>query len=73
MVEPILAAGCVTMPASREGRGKSMLALAIAAAVGHGAEIVGMPIDAPGRVLYVDAENGEREAHRRVHGLSVKQ
>ena len=27
---------------------------------------------APGRVLYIDAENGEREAHRRVHGLNVK-
>ncbi len=31
-----------------------------------------MPTTAPGRVLYVDAENGEREAHRRVHGLNVK-
>jgi predicted ATP-dependent serine protease len=26
----------------------------------------------PGRVLYIDAENGEREAHRRVRGLCVK-
>lgn len=69
--EPLLARGCVTMLAGREGQGKSMLALALAAAIGHGATVVGMACEA-GRVLYVDAENGEREAHRRVHGLGVK-
>jgi hypothetical protein len=72
-VEPILALGCVTMLAGREGRGKSMLALAIAADVGRSSEhIAGMPILDSAKVLYVDAENGEREAHRRVHGLDVK-
>ncbi|MDP9346371.1 MAG: AAA family ATPase [Actinomycetota bacterium] len=70
-VEPLLARGCVTMIAGREGTGKSMLALALGAAIGHGASIAGLDCRA-GRVLYVDAENGEREAHRRVRGLGVK-
>jgi putative DNA primase/helicase len=68
VVEPLLAQGCVTMLAGREGTGKSMLALAMAAAIGHGADVAGLGCR-PGRVLYVDAENGEREAHRRIHGL----
>jgi hypothetical protein len=74
VVEPILARGCVTMLAGREGRGKSMLALAIAAAIGRATEtlgIAGMSVGISGHVLYIDAENGENEAHRRVHGLSV--
>lgn len=70
IVEPILAASCVTMLAGREGTGKSMLALALAAAIGHGASVAGLECKA-GRVLYVDAENGEREAHRRIRGLGV--
>jgi hypothetical protein len=71
IVEPILAAGCVTMLAGREGQGKSMLALALASAIGHGAAVAGLDCES-GRVLYIDAENGEREAHRRVRGLCVK-
>jgi SpoVK/Ycf46/Vps4 family AAA+-type ATPase len=71
VVEPLFVAGCVTMIAGREGTGKSMLALALAAAIGHGSSIAGMDCQ-PGMVLYVDAENGEREAHRRVRGLGVK-
>ena len=75
VVEPILARGCVTLLAGREGRGKSMLALALAAAIGRATlllDVAGMPVGLGGHVLYIDAENGEREAHRRVHGLSVK-
>ena len=71
IVEPLLATGCVTMLAGREGQGKSMLALALASAIGHGANVAGFDCQ-PGRVLFVDAENGEREAHRRVRGLGVK-
>jgi RecA-family ATPase len=71
VVEPILVAGCVTMLAGREGQGKSMLALALASAVGHGSTVPGLDCES-GRVLYIDAENGEREAHRRVRGLCVK-
>jgi hypothetical protein len=75
VVEPILARGCVTMIAGREGRGKSMLALALAAEIGRGTlllDVAGMPIGLSGHVLYIDAENGEREVHRRVHGLEVE-
>jgi hypothetical protein len=71
VIEPLLVAGCVTMVAGREGQGKSMLALALASAIGHGASIAGLDCQA-GTVVYVDAENGEREAHRRVRGLGVK-
>jgi hypothetical protein len=74
IVEPILARGCVAMLAGREGRGKSMLALALAAAIGRASfllDVAGMPVAVSGLVLYVDAENGEHEAHRRIHGLEV--
>jgi hypothetical protein len=70
IVRSLLVAGCVTMLAGREGQGKSMLALGLAAALGHGEAIAGMEC-LPGTVLYVDAENGEREAHRRVHGVGI--
>jgi 5S rRNA maturation endonuclease (ribonuclease M5) len=75
VLEPVLVEGCVTMLAGREGRGKSMLALAIAAALGRGAlllDVAGMPVGLGGRVLYIDAENGEPEIHRRLHGLDVQ-
>ena len=75
VLEPMLVEGCVTMLAGREGRGKSMLALAIAAALGRGAlllDVAGMPVGLGGRVLYIDAENGEPEIHRRLHGLDVQ-
>jgi hypothetical protein len=75
VLEPMLVEGCVTMLAGREGRGKSMLALAIASALGRGAQLLdvaGMPVGLGGRVLYIDAENGEREIHRRLHGLDVR-
>lgn len=68
---PLLARGAVTMLAGREGQGKSMLALALGAAIGHGSTVAGIRCER-GRVLVVDAENGEREAHRRVRGLGVK-
>lgn len=71
LAEPVLVRGMVTMLAGREGQGKSMLALALGAAIGHGATVAGIKCE-PGRVLVVDAENGEREAHRRVRALGVK-
>lgn len=70
LAEPLLVRGYVTMLAGREGQGKSMLALAVAAAVGHGANVAGLDCQ-EGRVLYIDAENGANEAHRRIRGLSV--
>jgi hypothetical protein len=70
-VDPLLVDGMVTMLAGREGEGKSMLALALAAAIGTGAtSLAGMKC-AQGRALVVDAENGERECHRRLKGLGI--
>jgi AAA domain len=60
--------GALTMLAGREGEGKSLLALALASAVTRGAEVAGFACKR-GRALIVDVENGEHEAHRRVHGL----
>lgn len=71
IAEPLLARGAVTMLVGREGHGKSLLALALAAAIGHGTSVAGIAC-APGRVLLIDAENGEAEIHRRVLGLGVK-
>jgi energy-coupling factor transporter ATP-binding protein EcfA2 len=71
IAEPLLARGAVTMLVGREGHGKSLLALALAAAIGHGSSVAGIACT-PGRVLLIDAENGEAEIHRRVLGLGVK-
>jgi hypothetical protein len=60
--------GALTMLAGREGEGKSLLALALASAVTRGTETAGFACK-PGRALIVDVENGEHEAHRRVHSL----
>jgi hypothetical protein len=72
LVEPLLARGMTTMLAGREGQGKSMLALAIGAALGHGTPFIAGLHCKQAKVLVVDAENGEREAHRRIKGLGVK-
>jgi len=69
--KPLLVDGCVTMLAGREGQGKSMLALALAAAIGDGATVAGIECG-HGRTLIADAENGEPEAWRRVYGLGVR-
>ena len=71
-VEPMLARGCTTMLAGREGRGKSLLALALAAGSGRGENVAGMVTNGSLRTLYVDAENGPQEAHRRIYGLCVE-
>lgn len=71
LAEPLVIAGSVTLLAGREGLGKSMLALALAAAIGRADTVAGIKCS-PGRVLYVDAENGQSEAHRRIHGLKVR-
>lgn len=71
IAEPLLVRGTVTMLVGREGQGKSMLALVLAAAIGHGDTVAGIDCR-PGRVLMIDAENGEAEIHRRVRRLGVK-
>jgi hypothetical protein len=69
--KPLLVNGCVTMLAGREGQGKSMFALALTAAIGDGTTVAGIDCER-GTTLIVDAENGEMEAWRRVHGLGIR-
>jgi KaiC/GvpD/RAD55 family RecA-like ATPase len=70
IVEGLVARGMVTMIHGAPGLGKSMLALALASAVVRGVPFMNNPTS-KGRVLYIDAENGEGEAHRRIRGLGI--
>jgi hypothetical protein len=47
------------------------VALGMAAVAPEGGEVAGIEVEGS-RVLIVDAENGDREIHRRVHGLGLK-
>lgn len=70
IVEPLCARGAVTLLTGREGEGKSMLALAIAAAALTGETVADLR-GTQTEVLYVDAENGERVIAERLHLLGV--
>jgi predicted ATP-dependent serine protease len=60
--------GAVTMLAGREGLGKSLLGYALASATTTGSSVAGIECR-EGSALYVDAENGAQEIHRRVQGF----
>ena len=65
LAEGVWARGKLTMFGGREKRGKSLVQLAlIVCMVSGGGEVAGIKVKS-GRVLLVDAENGEREIHRR--------
>lgn len=70
IVEGIAARSAVTMLHGDAGLGKSMFALAAAVAVTRGAPFMNHPTRV-GRVLYIDAENGQGEAHRRIRALGL--
>lgn len=70
IVEDVLVRGCLTLLAGREGAGKSLLSLALGAGVLRGDESSPFPAR-PGRVLLIDAENGDGELHRRVRALGL--
>lgn len=63
--------GGVTMLSGSPGVGKSMLALMLGVSIVNGERFLD-DATAHGRVLYVDAENGSAEAHRRIHGLGLR-
>ncbi len=71
VVDGLVARGCLTLLAGREGVGKSMLAAALGVSVASGGGRVGPLTCHAGSALIVDAENGEREAHRRIRGLGL--
>ncbi len=52
------------------GLGKSLLSLSLATAVRHGEQLAGIDC-VEGTTVYLDAENGEHEIHRRVHTLGL--
>ena len=52
------------------GDGKSLLALALTASIAHGGELAGIACE-QGATVYLDAENGEHEIHRRIHTLGL--
>lgn len=70
IIEGLVVRGALTVLNGREGEGKSLLAMALAAGVALGENQAGMDCRA-GKVLIVDTENGEYETHRRVHALGL--
>ncbi len=70
IAEGLVAREAVTMIHGAAGLGKSMLALALSAAVLRGGAFMHHPTTR-GRVLYIDAENGQGEAHRRLRGIGI--
>lgn len=69
LLRGMIARGVLTAITGREGEGKSLVALAFAAAIASGrSDVAGIPC-AAGRTLILDAENGEQEIWRRVRAL----
>jgi KaiC/GvpD/RAD55 family RecA-like ATPase len=71
VAEGLLVRGCVTLLAGREGLGKSLFSLALAAGIITGDDTGPFPASTAGRVMVVDGENGESEIHRRLRALGL--
>jgi KaiC/GvpD/RAD55 family RecA-like ATPase len=70
LAPPILPRAALTALYAPGGDGKSLLSMALAAAIAHGGELAGIECK-HGVTIYLDAENGEWEIHRRVHTLGL--
>jgi hypothetical protein len=70
VVEGIAIERTLTLISGREGEGKSLVAMALAAGVALGESVAGIECHRT-KVLIVDAENGEYEIHRRVKALGL--
>lgn len=70
LAPPILPRAALTALYAPGGDGKSLLSMALAAALAHGGELAGIECE-QGTTIYLDAENGEWEIHRRVHTLGL--
>ena len=70
VVEGLVVRGMLTVVNGREGEGKSLLAMALAAGVATGQDEGGL-VCRPGCAVIVDAENGKAEIHRRVRTLEL--
>ncbi len=72
MVDGVFARGKLTMFGGREKQGKSLVQLAISVKMASGGgEVAGISVK-PGKVLLIDAENGEREIHRRLRSTGLQ-
>ena len=70
LVEGLVVKAALTILNGREGEGKSLLAMAVSAGAAGGHSVAGLDCER-GSVVYVDAENGAYEIHRRVHALEL--
>lgn len=70
LAPPLLPRAALTALYAPGGDGKSLLSMALAAALAHGGELAGVECETATSV-YLDAENGEWEIHRRVHTLGL--
>lgn len=70
LAPPVLPRGALTVLYAPGGDGKSLLSMALAAAIANGGGLAGIECE-HGTTIYLDAENGEWEIHRRVHTLGL--
>lgn len=61
----------VTLLSGEPGVGKSMLGMTLGVSVASGTTFLSEPTEA-GVVMYVDAENGRAEAHRRIRAMGLE-
>jgi KaiC/GvpD/RAD55 family RecA-like ATPase len=66
----LLPRGALTALYAPGGDGKSLFSMALAAAIANGEALAGIECE-QGTTSYLDAENGEREIHRRIHTLGL--
>jgi AAA domain len=72
LADGVFCRGKLTLFGGREKRGKSLVQLLLAVKMcSGGGDVAGIPVK-PGRVLLVDAENGEREIHRRLRAIGLE-
>ncbi len=72
LVEGRMTRETLTVLGAKPGVGKSWIALDLSLAVATGRPFLGSPVRSPGRVLYLDAENGEHLALRRLRQLGAR-
>ena len=70
LATPVLPRAALVALYAPGGDGKSMLAMGLAAAIAHGGDLAGIECKY-GATIYLDAENGPWEIHRRVHTLGL--
>lgn len=70
LAPPMLPRAALTALYAPGGDGKSLLSMALAVAIAYGSELAGIECK-HGMTVYLDAENGESEIHRRIYRLGL--